>query len=229
LSLPLVMGTELDTIPATTPYLTADPERAAAWADRLGPRNGPRIGLVWSGGHRRDVPGHWALNRRRNIPAALLAGLSCKGATFFGLQTAEMLADPAEREMARQSDYRDLGPDLADFADTAAVLEHLDLLISVDTAAAHLAGALGRPVWILNRFDSDWRWLDGRDDSPWYPAARLFRQPAPGDWPSVMSAVQTALDAFTPAGDKPRKRTRKPADPTAPRKAPRRSPKPPAG
>jgi hypothetical protein len=181
------------------PYLHADPGRVRAWEGRLGPRLGPRVGLVWSGGHRADLPTWWDINRRRNVPAALLARIARDDVTFYGLQKRDMLADTAEGDMAAHwpgGTFVDLGDALTDFAETAAILANLDLLITVDTSVAHLAGAMGRPVWILNRFDACWRWLDGRDDSPWYPSARLFRQPAPGDWESVIAAVRAALAGY---------------------------------
>jgi Tfp pilus assembly protein PilF len=196
MSLPLAFGSTVSTLPAQVPYLRAPEPEAAAWSRRLGPPARPRIGLVWSGGHRPGEPHLSGVNGRRNMPLAQLAALKGVEADFYSLQKG----DPAEGEFtALDQDAWDgprivgLAGELGDFADTAALIEALDLVLTVDTAIAHLAGALGKPVWILNRFDACWRWLTDRDDSPWYPTARLFRQTRPGDWDSVMAAVRRAL------------------------------------
>jgi hypothetical protein len=188
LSLPLAFGTRLETIPRETPYLTA-PAPARDWEALLGDR--PRIGLAWSGNalHKND--------RRRSVALAALAPLFDIAATFVSLQPDARPADAAA--LAARSDVLDLGPALANFADTAALISHLDLVISVDTAVAHLAGALGRPVWILLPFIPDWRWLIDRDDSPWYPTARLFRQTEIREWHGVVERVRDALREFVRA------------------------------
>ncbi len=187
LSLPLAFKTELATIPATTPYLKADPDLSKAWKDRLGTKTKLRVGLVWSGGIRPNQP--VSVNQRRNIPLAKFAALKSPDVAFYSVQKGQ----PGESELAELKTNRWSGPDIVDltgaigdFSDTAAFIDNLDLVITVDTAVAHLAGALGKPVWILNRFDTDWRWLLERTDSPWYPTARLFRQDKPGDWDSVI-------------------------------------------
>jgi hypothetical protein len=197
MSLPLFLGTRLDTIPAAVPYLRADPLKVEAWRARLGPATRPRVGLVWSGGERGDPGAAW-VNRRRNLPLALLAPLKGLEVDFVSLQKGE----PAEGELRELIRRGWDGPDLievmdgvADLSDTAALVETLDLVISVDTSVAHLAGALGRPVWLLNRYDSDWRWLVGREDSPWYPSLRLFRQARVGAWPAVVARVRDSLAA----------------------------------
>lgn len=204
LSLPHGFGTTLDTVPAAVPYLAAAPARVAAMADRIAAAvaaarsatpvaegDGPadarrlRVGLVWAGNPA------FANDRHRSIPLATLAPLlALSGIGFVSLQK-----DLREGDEALLQQYRvaQLGPDLADFAATAAAIECLDLVIAVDTAVAHLAGALGKPVWILLPFSPDWRWLTGRADSPWYPTARLFRQPALGDRGSVATALCAAL------------------------------------
>jgi tetratricopeptide (TPR) repeat protein len=186
LSLPLALGTELNTIPAEVPYLHAPPDRVGQWRARLAPRSGVRVGLAWSGNptHKNDA--------NRSIALAALAPLlAVPGVTFVSLQKDPR---PADRdELARHAKIPDIGNELGDFADTAAVIEQLDLVITVDTAVAHLAGALGKSVWILLPFSPDWRWMLGRDDSPWYPTARLFRQPATGDWGSVVSRAVAEL------------------------------------
>ena len=185
LSLPLAFGTRLDSVPAEIPYLAASQERIARWRGRLGGAR-RRIGLVWAGN-----PRH-ANDARRTIPfAALSPILAVPDVGFVSLQKEVPQSD---REALR-GDERiiDLAPELGDFADTAAVLMQLDLVICVDTAVAHLAGALGKPVWILLPYASDWRWLVGREDSPWYPTARLFGQSAAGDWANVIARVAGEL------------------------------------
>jgi Tfp pilus assembly protein PilF len=185
-SLPLAMRTALDGVPAGAPYLGADPELAAAWARRLGPRTrSRRVGLVWAGNPRqRSEP-------RRGVGlAACLPLLGVPGIEWVSLQVGARAADLAELP---GHGIADLSAQLTDFAETAAAIANLDLVISSDTAVAHLAGAMGKPVWILLMFAADWRWLRGRADSPWYPSARLFRQSAPGDWEGVIARVQAAL------------------------------------
>jgi tetratricopeptide (TPR) repeat protein len=195
LSLPLAFKTELATIPTTIPYLKANPDLSKAWKDRLGANAKLRVGLVWSGGIRPNQP--VSINQRRNIPLVKFAALKNPAIAFYSLQKGQ----PGESELAEIKHNRWSGPDIVDltgaigdFSDTAAFIDNLDLVITVDTAAAHLAGALGKPVWILNRFDTDWRWLLERTDSPWYPTARLFRQEKPGDWDSVIQRVERELD-----------------------------------
>jgi hypothetical protein len=198
MSLPRAFRTTLQSVPDEVPYLRAEPSRIAAWAERLGPRTRPRVGLVWSGGL---APDRCEL-ARRNMPLQLLAPLARTDAEFVSLQKGEA----AEAELAALVGGGWDGPailnpvaDLQDFADTAALVENLDLVITVDTSVAHLAGALGKPVWILNRFDNCWRWMRDRPDSPWYPTARLFRQKTFGDWGPVAQEVAAALALFRPA------------------------------
>jgi len=199
MSLPLAFKTSLATIPARVPYLKSDPTKARVWQERLGARRKPRVGLVWSGGFRSQQPELWSLNARRNIPLATLAPLLDADADFYSLQKGRA----AEAELADLvADHRP-GPDiidltalLDDFSDTAALLEHLDLIISVDTAMVHLAGALGKPVWVLNRFDTCWRWLLARSDSPWYPTVTLYRQPRAGDWETVVQRIRADLSGW---------------------------------
>ena len=177
LSLPLFFGTTVATIPATLPYIHALPERVGRWQDCL-PQKGLRVGLVWKGspGHKNDV--------NRSLPGlATLAPLwSVPGVTFISLQKgqgeAEAMQPPAEQPLIN------LGSDIRDFADTAAIMAQLDLVICVDTAVAHIAGAMGKPCWVLlPAFGTDWRWLLDRPDSPWYPEVmRLFRQSKKDNW-----------------------------------------------
>jgi tetratricopeptide (TPR) repeat protein len=196
LSLPLALRTRLETIPGAVPYLRPSEEHRRLWKERLGAVSRPRVGLVWSGGFRPARPELWSANSRRNIPLQSLAALSGSAVEFYSLQKGA----PAESELAALTAHGWQGPeikdptrDIRDFADTAALIEQLDLVISVDTAAAHLAGALGKPVWVLNRFDACWRWLRGRSDSPWYPTARLYRQERAGDWNTVLDRVHADL------------------------------------
>jgi tetratricopeptide (TPR) repeat protein len=187
LSLPLAFGTRLDTVPSTTPYLRA-PSGGRDWEARLGPKDRPRIGLVWSGNpqHRDDG--------KRSIELNSLSPLFDIAATFVSLQKDVRARD--EAALTERGNIIRLGQSLESFADTAAVISHLDLVISVDTSVAHLTGALGRPVWVLLPFVPDWRWLLDRDDSPWYPTARLFRQNDTRDWFSVVDRVRAALNDF---------------------------------
>jgi Flp pilus assembly protein TadD len=192
LSLPRAFGTTLDSIPATTPYLAADPPQAAHWRERIAGLPGMRVGLVWAGGQRHGLTNLIIADRRRSITLDAMAPLAeASGISFISLQKGEPAAQAAHPPAGMA--LHDFTADLHDFADTAALIDGLDLVISVDTAVAHLAGALGKPVWLLNRFDTDWRWLLNRDDSPWYPTLRQFRQPAPGDWTSVLHASRDAL------------------------------------
>jgi tetratricopeptide (TPR) repeat protein len=196
LSLPLAFQTTLGTIPADVPYLKSSPEKVRFWQEKLGERNKPRVGLVWSGGFRPEQPELWAVNSRRNIPLSKLAPLKHPDIEFYSLQKGQ----PAESELAELRAGGWDGPELvdftgllADFSDTAALIECLDLVISVDTSIVHVAGAMAKPVWMLNRFDTCWRWLLDRSDSPWYPTVRLFRQERPGDWDGVVERVSVEL------------------------------------
>jgi thioredoxin-like negative regulator of GroEL len=178
LSLPAAFGTTCDTIPAATPYLTPCPGKTRKWQNRIAAKS---IGLVWAGAPLLGMAECRAMNIRRSIPPACLVPLGqIPGLHFISLQYG---SPPPPFPMP------DPMPDIADFDDTAALIANLDLVIAVDTAVAHLAGALGKPVWLLSRFDSCWRWLAHRTDSPWYPALRLYRQTRPGDWASVVDAV----------------------------------------
>ncbi|MGZ6013046.1 MAG: tetratricopeptide repeat protein [Caulobacteraceae bacterium] len=197
MSLPHAFGATLDTIPAEVPYLSADPARVAAWSERLGPKTRPRVGLVWSSGVRPDQPELAAANGRRNLPFDRLKAFAGLPVDFVSLQKGE----PAESEFAAFDQgawdgptIRNVAADLGDWADTAALIAALDLVVTVDTAIPHLAGAMGAPVWLMNRYDPCWRWLETRPDSPWYPTLRLFRQPAMGDWDSVLAEVRAALE-----------------------------------
>ena len=181
LSLPLMFRTRMDTIPAEVPYLRAAPEKVPSWQARLGNTHF-NVGLVWQA-----KP---TFRHAKSCPLALFAPLfKIPHVRIYGLQKHEDL----QNMEALPADAHNLGDLFTSFADTAAAIACLDLVISVDTAVAHLAGALGKTVWTLLPFGADWRWFTGRDDSPWYPTMRLFRQAAPGDWAGVVQAVTTDL------------------------------------
>ena len=202
LSMPWRLGTMALTIPAETPYLRADADQVRRWRDRLDRHGRRSVGLVWAGASRSHDPACHAIDKRRSIAAAtFLPVLEVPGITFVSLQKGPEAAQATDLPADRRP--LDPMPDMADFADTAALVAALDLVITVDTAVAHLAGALGKPVWILSRFDGCWRWLTGRDDSPWYPTARLFRQERPGAWGPVIERVVSALSAWTDGQDTP--------------------------
>ncbi len=195
MSLPLIFGTTPGTVPLAAGYLDADPERAAAWRARLGGQcAGAAVGLVWAGAARLHRSAFAAVDRRRSIRLAQFAPLASAGVTFVSLQKG-----PPSGQATRPPDgmrVLDFTRELRDFDDTASLVAALDLVISVDTSVAHLAGALGVPVWIINRSDACWRWLLGRSDSPWYESATLFRQPEAGDWNSVLRDVGDALSGL---------------------------------
>jgi tetratricopeptide (TPR) repeat protein len=189
-SLPLAFRTELATIPGGVPYLRAPADRIAAWAKHLAPGDRLRVGLTWSGN-----PGH-AADRHRSIPFGGLGALLDEPRAVFVSLQKEVRPDDEPRIVHEARVQRF---DFADFADTAAVISQLDLVITVDTSVAHLAGALGKPVWILLPRAPDWRWLLDREDSPWYPTARLWRQQRLDDWDGVIARVRGELERLAAA------------------------------
>ena len=187
MSLPLAFRTAVHTVPADIPYLRADAARAGEWRARLGEARGPRVGLAWSGSR--------ALrNDKRSMALADALPLLDFDAAWVSVQRD---VPEADAQALAAAPLRHLGSDLVDFAETAAILEAIDLLVTVDTSIAHLGGALGKPVWILlPLLQHDWRWgLEG-ERTPWYPTARLFRQRRAGDWGEVIARVRTALASF---------------------------------
>jgi Flp pilus assembly protein TadD len=188
LDLPAIFGTDMHNVPAEIPYLHAEPALARAWAERL-TSSLLRVGLVWAGN-----PDHKQDARRSMSPLSLAPLGGVAGVQFFSLQKGPSSAQHAPPPGLTLTD---LGPALDDFADTAAALTHLDLIITVDTAVAHLAGALGRPVWLLLARGHDWRWIDGLERSPWYPTMRIFRQDVPGGWVSLVQRVAAELRQAT--------------------------------
>jgi tetratricopeptide (TPR) repeat protein len=192
MSAPLAVGTTLETVPGETPYLRADPAAAGVFAERLADLSGLKVGLVWAGDPGLHNPEYAAVDRRRSIVLTrMLPLLKTPGVSFVSLQKGSPAGQLDDiPPPLRPLDFMD---EVGDFADTAALVANLDLVITVDTSVAHLAGALAKPVWILSRFDGCWRWLSEREDSPWYPTARLFRQARPGDWESVIAEVAAKL------------------------------------
>lgn len=184
MSLPRMFGTNLDSIPAPTAYLKPDPARVAAWRRSL--PTGRKIGLVWAGN-----PSH-SNDARRSLPIDLIRPLlTVPDAIFVSLQ----IGPKAHEAAALGSAILDITARLTDFAESAAAVANLDLVVAVDTAVAHLAGAIGTPIWVLVPHAPDWRWLFDREDTPWYASMRLFRQPAPGDWAAVIARVRATLAA----------------------------------
>jgi Flp pilus assembly protein TadD len=191
-ALPRAFETTLETIPCDVPYLAADPVLVREWATRLPGGGALRVGLCWAGQARPWLTGFVGLDQRRSTHLATLAPLAAiPGVRFFSLQKG-----PAAQEAhTAPFDLLDVMDEVGDFADTAAIVANLDLVISVDTSVVHLAGAMGKPVLLLDRYDNCWRWLNGREDSPWYPTLRIFRQQRSGDWAPVIARVASALAA----------------------------------
>ena len=199
MSLPLAFKTSLTSIPGATPYLSVDAEHVDYWAKKLGVKTKPRVGLVWSGGFRADQPEVWAVHERRNIALNQIVKLKLPGIDFYSLQKG----DPAESDLKAlqaelwpESNFYNYTSELQDFTDTAALIKNLDLVISVDTSTAHLAAAMGKPTWLLNRKDTCWRWLLDRSDSPWYPSVKLYRQEEKGNWDDVLWRVRDDLKIY---------------------------------
>jgi hypothetical protein len=191
LSLPGLCGTTLESIPARVPYLFADPEKAASRAERLG-AGGLKVGIVWSGSR-------WTSRlAEKSCPAAHLLGLAATPGTRWVALQKEIPAE--ELAAARAAGVACWGPGLGDFDETAAAVAGLDLVIAVDTAVAHLAGAMAKPVWVLLPQQADWRWLLDRTDSPWYPTMRLYRQERSGGWAEVVARVGRDLAALARGG-----------------------------
>ena len=189
-SLPLAFRTTVQTVPSEIPYIEADPGLVTQWRETLAPEAGTlRAGLVWAGNPKQGS------EARRGIGlAGCLPLFTVPRVRWYSLQVGERASDLAR---LAPSAAVDLSSRLTDFAETAAAIANLDVVITTDTAVAHLAGAMGKPVWILLMFAADWRWLRGRDDSPWYPGARLFRQRSPGDWSGVIDRLKAELARST--------------------------------
>jgi tetratricopeptide (TPR) repeat protein len=189
-SLPGLLHPDQGALAAESAYLHAEPALIETWRRRTAGAGGLKVGLVWRGN-----PKH-SKDKRRSIPARTIAELlAAPGVDWFSLQ-ADAIGEDERATVFGGGAIKDCGPLLTDWAETAALVSALDLVVTVDTGVAHLAGALGKPTWILLSAVADWRWLEGRTDSSWYPAARLFRQPAEGDWRSVLGDVRRALKAL---------------------------------
>jgi tetratricopeptide (TPR) repeat protein len=209
MSLPLALRTRLETIPAQVPYVSADPGEIAQWRQGVaGADDRLKVGFVWEGNP------EFPASRAKACPLEQFASLfAVSGCAFFSVQTGNA-ATALQPYLASGQPVADLGVALDSFSDTAAAVCALDLVITIDTAVAHLAGALGKPVWILLPYAADWRWLLDREDSPWYPTARLFRQPAPGEWGGVMERVAKELAHL--AAPTPARAAEAPATPRPP-------------
>jgi hypothetical protein len=194
-SLPGIFGVQPDTIPGPVPYLSPEPEHVQAWAERLARQTPPgqrRIGIAWSG-----RPTH-PNDKRRSMRLADLAPLGrVEGVSFVSLMQKVRKEDTGD--LGVLPGLLDVSDGLTDFAQTAAAIANLDLVITIDTAVGHLSGAIGRPVWLMLANPPDWRWMLDRSDTPWYPTMRLFRQPRPGDWPSLVGAVAQELTTLSRA------------------------------
>jgi len=187
MSLPPRFATRLDNVPAPIPYLFADERLTATWARRMR-RERFRVGLVWAGNVRKSQLRFQVIDRARRISLqAMRPWLDLAHIDFYSLQKGE----PGKETQG--TNVVDFMEEVNDFADTAAIIANLDLVISVDTSVAHVAGAMGKPVWVLSRFDACWRWLRNRPDSPWYPTARVFGQTERGSWRGVIDAVAAEL------------------------------------
>jgi hypothetical protein len=190
MSIPGYLGVTLDNLEHVQQYLYADPALIKTWGDRLGPKRRLRVGFCWSG--RRDT---W-INQHKGMPFESMLALIQQNPTY---EWVNLQCDcTAEEEAALVAAGVQAYPgSIQTFADSAALIHHMDVVLAVDTAVAHLSGALGRPVWVmLNQFALDWRWLLNRDSSPWYTTARLFRQPALGDWKTVTEKIHKYLSWY---------------------------------
>lgn len=199
LSLPHRLGTRIGTIPAEFPYLLPAKTAVEQWAERLAPVEGLKVGLVWAGAPRSHDQEASALDRRRSLRLEDYRPLAAiPRVTFVSLQKGE----PAKQVGASLDGMRlvDMTEELVDFADTAALVANLDAVVSVDTSVCHLAGGMGKPVFILSRFDACWRWMRGQEECPWYPTARVFHQPAPGTWAPVIAKTVRAIEEMVGPG-----------------------------
>ncbi len=196
MSLPRIFSTTLHTVPADVPYLHADPAKVSRWRAALADVTALKVGVAWAGNIRHKG------DRQRSLSAeAVLPRLVMPGVQLYSLQK-EPRPEDAPALAALRDDVVDLAPALSDFDDTAAAAAALDLVIAVDTSVAHLAGALGRPVWMLTPYALDWRWLREREDSPWYPTMRLFRQPRPREWEDPLMRLSAALAVLAAGGER---------------------------
>lgn len=190
LALPLALNTRLTTIPSACLYLRSNRSQVSKWTNTLGTKTKPRVGIVWSGSSEH------AIDYNRSIALASIIPFLPDEFDYISLQREVRDADKLTLEM--HSRIRHFGADISDFCDTAALCELMDVIVSVDTSVAHLSGALGKPTWVMLPFVPDWRWLLDRDDSPWYPSVKLYRQVTDGDWGSVLAKIEADLLRFLP-------------------------------
>lgn len=190
MSIPGIIGVTVDNLPRVQSYLNADVNAVRAWQTRLGPKTRMRVGFSWSG--RRDS---W-LNQHKSVPFETMLDMIKQNPQYEWINL-QIDADPIQEQALADAGVTRYPGSVQSFADTAALMMNLDVVVTVDTAVAHLAGALGRPLWMmLNTYATDWRWLLDRDSSPWYSSARLFRQPARGDWASVTKKIAQYLSWY---------------------------------
>jgi hypothetical protein len=190
MSIPAVVGCTLENLSPVQYYLTANPQLQRQWQERLGSKNRLRVGFCWSG-----RPDSW-VNRHKGMPFETMCGLIQRNPNYEWINLQVECLEEQAVALEKLGVQRYPGA-INNFGDTAALIHHMDVVISVDTAVAHLSGAMGRPTWIpLNWFGTDWRWLLDRDSSPWYPSARIFRQPALGNWEPVMDKLHQYLSWF---------------------------------
>jgi hypothetical protein len=190
MSLPGILGVTLENLPQQLSYLAARADLAREWQDRLGPKNRLRVGFCWSG-----RPDSW-INRHKGMPFEIMYDLVKRNPNYEWINL-QVECTGEQSQALEKLGIASYPGTIRNFADTAALIHHMDVVISVDTAIAHLSGAIGRPTWIpLNWYGTDWRWLLNRDNSPWYPSARLFRQPAIGDWTTVTNKIHQYLSWF---------------------------------
>jgi tetratricopeptide (TPR) repeat protein len=193
LSLPLACGTRLETIPSQVPYLSPPAGKREAWHNLLGAHDTLRVGLVWAGDPRKQTPGAHRIDRQRSLTFDQLAPIfEVRDCEFYSLQKGSDAVEQLHNSPLRDR-VIDWSDDFHDFSDTAALIDNLDLVIAVDTSVLHVAGALGKPVWLINRYNTCWRWLLDRDDSPWYPSLRQFRQDSTRRWDPVIARIATSL------------------------------------
>ena len=196
MSLPYALKKQIKNIPSEEKYIFPEDEKVLFWKNKIAHIKSPKIGLVWSGGFRADQPELWGVNKRRNISFDVLSAINNPNFNFFSLQKGE----PAESELLSKKDFfwktnnlHNYCKQLNDFTDTAGLIANLDLIITVDTSTAHLSAAMGKPTWILNRFNNCWRWLSNGNSSEWYPSVKLFRQKEKGNWNNVIAEVSNEL------------------------------------
>jgi Flp pilus assembly protein TadD len=190
MDLPQALGTTVETVPSQVPYLHPEAALVNSWRERVGNQPGVKVGLTWAGRPTHANDANRSIDIINFVP---LAGVP--GVTFYSLQIG-----PGSEHTAR-TDLIDFTPQIKDLADSAALISNLDLIITIDSAVAHLAGAIAKPVWIMLPFAPDWRWMLNQHDSPWYPTAKLFRQVAPGDWNSVITDIRVDLEKFAAGGE----------------------------